>query len=429
MLLLNVFLQGLQMFSDLGVGPSIIQNKRTDASFLNTAWTLQVGRGVFLWLMTVLLAWPLSALYGERQILWMLPVAGLATLLDGFVSTAMASANRELRMARIQTFELLAQISAALAMIVGAWATRSVWALLAGSITANAVRVALSHLFLPGVRNRPHWDREAAATLLHFGKWVFLSSVVTFLAQQGDRLVFGKMLPLARLGVYNIALTLCEAPSMLIIAVSFKVFFPLFSEIRRSSPDVDEAHRRVGSAMALLAGAAALVLVVAGPALTSLLYDRRYAEASWIIRVLAFGIWGNSLVHFTSSIVLSSGRIKWLAAANAARLVWLATTVPLAFRAWGFEAAIVMVVLSDLPRYVALGLGCRRDGQHVFRGDACRTVAFGAAASVGLLTVQGIGGRGFLSVAIACAASLATWAGFNREAGRWYIGKVRAFVR
>ena len=185
----------------------------------------------------------------------MIPVAGLGAFIDGFASTSMYTTNRQLRMGRLQAFELAVQVSASVVMIVGAWLTRSVWALLMGTIASSATRTLLSHVFLPGVRNRLHWEKEAAASLLHFGKWVFASSIVTFLAQQGDRLVFGKMLPLARLGVYNIALSLVEAPSALISAISFRVFFPMFSELRRTSPDVDAAYRRASSAMALLGGA------------------------------------------------------------------------------------------------------------------------------------------------------------------------------
>ena len=51
MSLINVFILGLSLFSDIGVGPSIIQHKRGDEpEFYNTAWTLQVIRGGALWL-------------------------------------------------------------------------------------------------------------------------------------------------------------------------------------------------------------------------------------------------------------------------------------------------------------------------------------------------------------------------------------------
>ncbi len=48
--LVGVFMVGLAMFSDVGIGPSVIRSHRgDDADFLNTAWTIQVIRGLVLW--------------------------------------------------------------------------------------------------------------------------------------------------------------------------------------------------------------------------------------------------------------------------------------------------------------------------------------------------------------------------------------------
>ena len=52
-------LTGLEMISDVGILPSIIQHKRgDDRRFLDTAWTLQVIRGVLLAILGSLLAVP-----------------------------------------------------------------------------------------------------------------------------------------------------------------------------------------------------------------------------------------------------------------------------------------------------------------------------------------------------------------------------------
>src|SRR5690606_155295 len=68
MLLVQVVLQGVERFSDLGVGPAIIQNEREDRSFLDTAWTLQSIRGSILMGCAVALAWPI-AIFFEQPIL------------------------------------------------------------------------------------------------------------------------------------------------------------------------------------------------------------------------------------------------------------------------------------------------------------------------------------------------------------------------
>jgi O-antigen/teichoic acid export membrane protein len=66
MALVYVFISGLHLFSDIGIGTSIIQNKRgDDPVFLNTAWTMQVIRGVGLWICSLLIAWPVAAFYAK----------------------------------------------------------------------------------------------------------------------------------------------------------------------------------------------------------------------------------------------------------------------------------------------------------------------------------------------------------------------------
>ena len=77
MALVSAVSQGLRMFSDIGIGPSIVQSGRGDEpAFVNTAWTLQVLRGLFLWLCAGLIAWPASLVFDKPQLLYLIPVAG-----------------------------------------------------------------------------------------------------------------------------------------------------------------------------------------------------------------------------------------------------------------------------------------------------------------------------------------------------------------
>src|SRR5438874_5493519 len=74
MTLVNVFIQGLWMFSDVGIGPAIVQSNRgDDPKFLRTAWTIQCFRGVALWLCASALAWPVARFYGQPLMVWLVP--------------------------------------------------------------------------------------------------------------------------------------------------------------------------------------------------------------------------------------------------------------------------------------------------------------------------------------------------------------------
>ena len=57
MAIVTAVMTGLLLFSDLGVGLSVIQNERGEESdFLDTAWTAQVARGAGLSTVVLLLA-------------------------------------------------------------------------------------------------------------------------------------------------------------------------------------------------------------------------------------------------------------------------------------------------------------------------------------------------------------------------------------
>ena len=118
MALVTVFMQGLQMFSEVGIGPSIIQNRRgDDPAFLDTAWTIQVLRGFGLWIFTCVLAWPTALFFGQndplaKDLLYILPVIGLTSILGGFNSTAVFSLNRHLQVGKATLLRILMGLAA-----------------------------------------------------------------------------------------------------------------------------------------------------------------------------------------------------------------------------------------------------------------------------------------------------------------------------
>src|SRR5882757_5806108 len=85
MAIVNVFMQGLAMFSDVGIGPSIIQSDRgDDPDYLNTAWTIQALRGFALFAVAALAAVPVAHFYGEPELATLIPLVSAGSILSGF---------------------------------------------------------------------------------------------------------------------------------------------------------------------------------------------------------------------------------------------------------------------------------------------------------------------------------------------------------
>lgn len=286
MALISVVTIGLTLFSDVGIAPSIAQSKRgDDPDFLNTAWSIQVVRGVLLWGVACLLAYPMAGFYGEPDLAQYLPIAALTLLIAGFNPTRIETAHRHLLMGRVTLLDLISQVIGIVAMIILALINPSVMALVAGGVIGAVAKLVLMHFLLPGAPNRFHWERAAGSELIAFGKWIFLSTVCWFFASQGDKAILGKFLRLETLGIYNIGYFLASFPLLLGQAVTSRVMIPVYRE------GADPARvARMRYAISGGIGAMLVVMALIGPWLAAFLYDARYLSSGAIIVVLAVGL-------------------------------------------------------------------------------------------------------------------------------------------
>jgi O-antigen/teichoic acid export membrane protein len=193
------------------------------------------------------------------------------------------TANRHLLLGRLTVLDLISTLLGIVVMLIIAAVTRSVWALAIGGVVTAALRLALLMLFLPGERNHLHWEKSAGHELLHFGFWIFLSSVCGFLVSQGDRAVLGKYLTIEGLGVYNIGAFLAMFPIMLGSSVTARVLIPIY----REHPENDmDARKRLERIRWFVTGgliAALSFLSLTGPMIVDLLYDVRYQSAGGVM--------------------------------------------------------------------------------------------------------------------------------------------------
>jgi O-antigen/teichoic acid export membrane protein len=285
MALLSVVTVGLTMFSDVGISPSISQSKRgDDADFLNTAWTIQVVRGLGLWIVACLMAYPLALFYDQPDLASYLPVAALSLLIAGFNPTRIETAHRHLLMGRLTALDLLSQLIALVVMVLLALMLQSVAALVIGGVIGALAKLALTHFYLPGLHNRFRLEKPAMQELVSFGKWIFLSTVFWFFASQGDKAILGKFLTLETLGIYNIGYFLAYFPVLLGMNVSSRIMIPVYRE-------GTDSGRITRLRYLLSSGVSGLLIVMAltGPWLVDALYDDRYISSGAIVVVLSIG--------------------------------------------------------------------------------------------------------------------------------------------
>lgn len=364
MTLVTLFIVGLKLFSDVGIGQSILRSPRgDDPLFLDTAWSLDLIRGVVLWVLACLLAVPVANFYDAPVLAQLIPVTATVLLIGGFEPTRVDTAARHMHLGRITAFELISQLCGIAVMIVLAWITRSVWALAVGQIVSSVVRLALMMRGLPGQGNRFRIDRSAVHELLSFGMWIFVSTVAGYVVSQGDKLVLSKFLTLEMLGIYNIGYFLAAVPVMLGGALVGRMMIPLYRE--RPPAESPENFAKLQRFRFVLSGgliAMALLLAFIGTWLVDLLYDPRYAAAGGVLVLLALAFLPQLIVQTYDQIALTVGDSRVFCVVTVARGILMLGCVAGGAALLGLQGAILGQALTYLLSYPMMAWLARRYG-------------------------------------------------------------------
>ena len=371
----NGLIIGMELFSDLGIQQNIVHSKNgTEPDFLNTAWTLQIIRGLVIFTLVAIAAWPIARYYQEPVLAPVIMLIGFSKIIDGFVSTKLWLLNRELKLGWFTSLELLGHSLGIVCMILWAWFNPSIWALPVGNLAATTFKVLVSHGFLPGPRNQFAWHRQYLEEMVSFGRWMVLATATMFLSEQADRFILAKLLSFSVLGVYTVAVTLAQLPKQIIKQLNHRVIFPVVSrnaELPRSVLRTKILGKRKVILFAFSVGLS--VGIAFGDLLIAHLYDERYLNATWMFSILCLGIWFSVLFYTSVPCLLGVGKPIYSAQGNFARLVMVVVGMPLGHSIGGTFGAIATIAISDLPAYLTLQYGLSKEKLSFYQQDLLTT--------------------------------------------------------
>ncbi len=354
----SIVMIGLTLLTDIGIRQNIIQHQHdNDPEFFDAAWTLQILRGVAIWLISCLLGFILAVLnetntfnegsiYSDDRLPSIISIIAFAAVIDGFSPIKFSLSIRKLDQTRIAAIEILSQVVGVLAMLAWIYFDRSIWAMVAGWLCGVAAKTVLSYLTLPGRNNRIVWNPRIFSAIINFGKWIFLTSLIGFMLTSGDRLILGTEVSPEVMGYYSISFLMVNTLYMMTSKLSSSIIFPVMSDVFRRRPEyLSKTFYNfriwIDSGMLFASG----FLFSAGSLIIDLLYDDRYAQAGGILQILALTLVANRYA-IADQCYLSMGKPHVMAYLITMRTAVFYTLVPFGLYAYGLYGALWCIVLS-----------------------------------------------------------------------------------
>ena len=369
---------GIECIFDAGIGQNIVQNPAGGTrAFRDTAWTVQFVRCLFLYSLLMLAAGPLTDFYELPR--GAIQITALTFLFGAASSVSIYGLQRQLQFARSNLFELVMDVTGAAIILTLTYFSPTIWSFLFAAVIGAAVRMLATYL-LPDARVWFCWNRDYVRQILSFGKWIYLSSLLSFACASFDKLFLGQAVPFAVLGVYGLARNMAELPIALFARLGHSVLFPVVS----AHQDVErpQLRARLGAVRIKLLLLCALGLgfgAAFADVFIGLVYDQRYHDAGWMLAPLLIGAWFAILCAFNDYSLLGTGRALYGAMGNAVKLALLAVGTPLAIGAFGLLGVIAVLAASEVARYIPILVGQRREGMAFLIQDVALTLAMLAA--------------------------------------------------
>jgi O-antigen/teichoic acid export membrane protein len=370
---------GLGLISDFGVRAVIIQSPRGEqADFLRSAWVFQGSRGILLWLVLVViciaislppvqLSLPADSVFADHNFPLITSALGISLILAGFESTALGLNARQLHLKPLVMVDLTGKLFTIPIMFAWAWFSPSAWALVAGSLASSVIRLVMSHVIVPGPRMAVRWKSEHFREILHFGKWITVSSLASFITSQSDVIVLGLLLPSSSLGIYFIAKMLVGTIEGLLERLQSSLSLPIFGEVLRTDPrNLRNRYYRFRLPLDLAAGLFSGFIFVAGGLIINLLYDARYTDAGPMLQTLAIGLAFYPL-QFIRSAFTAVGNTHLVASVAIVEAVSLITFMVAGFMAFGVTGAIIGIAGHRLVPSLVFWILSRQKNWFSFR--------------------------------------------------------------
>src|SRR3989338_11197554 len=136
----------LETFSQNGFQQALTQKSGDIKPYLDSAWVVQIVRGLVLALALFFLAPFIALFFDAPESAPILKVVALAVALQGFYNLAIVYFSKELQFGKYFLYQIVGTLADFIVSVVLAFIFRSVWALVFGLLAGTVARLILSYV-------------------------------------------------------------------------------------------------------------------------------------------------------------------------------------------------------------------------------------------------------------------------------------------
>lgn len=281
--LISIALGVSEATTQTGVNVTIVQSKRTMQYFVDTAWVIAIIRGLVIGSLMVVLGWIMSIFYNQPELFLLIGLASLVPVIKGFINPSIVLMQKELNFFADSGYRFSLVVIEGVLAIVLALVLKSVLAMILALVGAAVLEVIISFIFF-SIKPQFHYVRSSGELIFRNAKWLSFSSLFSYLHENLDNVMIGKLTSTAALGVYHNAYGLGHKVNYDFIKSANHSTFPIFTKLASEPQRALNAFLKSTGAMMTLAFLASVPLFLFPGFFVQLILGEKWLEAVPLIR-------------------------------------------------------------------------------------------------------------------------------------------------
>lgn len=338
----------LLSFSEIGLRQALIQKKDNIESYLDLAWTINIIRGLVLFLVMFIVSPFIADFFNRLDAVVIIRVIAVSLIFNGFANIGVVYFAKELEFHKKFILEIAGTIVGVVVVIVLAFIYRNVWALVFGMLFSSFTRCVMSYI-LHSYRPKLSFDFVKFRELWRFGKHFFWIKIFKYICLHGDDIFLGKFLGTTFLGYYQQAYRVGTLVAIEIGDKIAEISFPVFSKLQNNIEKIRGGFLKSIQVSSLVVYPVSGGLIVLAYEFTGLVLGEKWLPMVPAMQLLC--ILGTIKCMQWASVFMALGRPDIMTKLTFLRLMIIATTIyPLAVK-FGMTGVAFCVLLPSLATH------------------------------------------------------------------------------
>jgi PST family polysaccharide transporter len=302
----------IEIFSQIGIGPALIQKKDLVDEHINGAFFISLILGIVFTLLLLLLAPAVANFYDHPPLKLILQVIGLSFIISAISIVPKSLIIKEMAFKKLFIGSFVAMsIGNLLIGITLAYLDFNIWAYVIALLSQNVILTVCYWLLRP-VKVSWNWSWKSTKGMIRYGGGSTLFNMFNYAATKADTLIVGKYSSIDsaleggdwnKTGIYDRSVWLMSLPITVLGKLSDSVMFSGLSMLQDQNEKLQRAYLSGSYLISMIVFPACVFMIFFTEQIVLLFLGDQYLTAVPIVRILFVGVAIRSLIKLSDAVV------------------------------------------------------------------------------------------------------------------------------